>query len=260
MQAIDELLHNIKMAGQQQDGDYAPFVYGHIANYDPKTHRVRVLLASVRNEDDVPVLTGWMTLGGVGGNGWGMQIAPMGGATVDNPTSGELVLVQRIDRGFGVQAVACMVWNQVNVPPFPELQGGEVGIKCANGASLVLDKQSNFTISGAANVSVTGSGNLAMNVEGTANIQSTGNLTVGSSGTCTLNATGNLTLSSAAALAIEAVTSTIGAVGGTVHKLVIDTFMALYNGHDHGTPGGGTSGPPNQLMTNADLTSVLSAE
>lgn len=248
--AADEFLHLMKMTVPQQGGDSSPFVYGHIANYDPKTHRVRVVLASVRNEDDVPALSGWMTLGGMGGNGWGLQIAPKGGASVENPTAGELVVVQWLESNVGVQAVACMVWNQINVPPFTDLAPGEVGIKSAAGASMRFDKNNNITIANGQN--------LTINMQGTAQINSTGNLTVESSGTCTLSATGNLTLSTAAALAINAVSAAISN-GGTIHKLVMDTFTALFNGHTHSLSVGNT-GPPTPQMTDADLTSIFEAQ
>ena len=147
MQAADEFLHNMKMASAQQSNDYAPFVYGHIANYDPKTHRVRVVLPSVRNEDDTPVLTGWMALGSpMAGAGWGIQIAPAGGASQNNPTAGELVAVMRFDRNLGVGVVASLLWNQVNTPPGTSLNPGEILIQSKGGASIKLDKSGNVAV------------------------------------------------------------------------------------------------------------------
>jgi len=190
MQAADEFLNNMKFAAHQQGGDYAPFAYGHVANYDPKTHRVRVVIVSSRNDDDVPTLSGWMTFGSFGG----MQYGPMGGATTQNPTQGELVVVQRIDRGFGAQAVACLVWNQVNTPPFPELNPGEIGIKSpAGGSTILMDKNGNVTVTAPGNV--------------------------------TVNATGNLIL--------QATSAAISAVGGTVQKLVTAAMVAFFNSHTH---------------------------
>ena len=51
----------------------------------------------------------------------------------------------------------------------------------------------------------------------------------------------------------------IGALSETLHKLVTDTFVALFNAHVHPDPQGGTSGPPTTSMTNANLTTVLTA-
>ena len=219
MQEVDEFLHLMKLGSQQQSGDYAPFAYGHIANYDPATHRVKVLLVSTRNDDDVPTLSGWMTLGGMGGNGWGIQIAPKGGASVNNPTAGELVVVQRLDRGFGAQAVACMVWNQVNLPPFPALAPGAVGIQSvgsSGGASIVLDPEGN----------------------------------------CTINTHGNVTITAVGNMVLQAASIALQMAGGTLQKLVTSAFMALFNEHTH--PGNGD--PPDQQMTNAQLTATVQAE
>lgn len=45
----------------------------------------------------------------------------------------------------------------------------------------------------------------------------------------------------------------------TLHTLVTDAFMSLYNGHTHPDPQGGNSAAPNQQMTSAHLTSILKA-
>lgn len=238
--AADEFLHNVKFASEQQSGGYAPFAYGHIANYDPKTHRVRVIIPSNRNEDDTPVLSSWMSLGGMGGTGWGIQIAPAGGASIQNPTAGELVTISRIDRGLGAQFVASMVWNQVTTPPFPDLGPGEVGLMSKSGAVMKFDKDANVTVSG--------NGNLSMTMQGTADITT--------QGACTLNAQGNLTLKSAGSLAIEATAAAVTGGSGTGQKLLTALAAAVFNTHTH--PGNGD--PPTQQMTSADETSVLTAQ
>lgn len=251
--AADEFANNVKLAASQQSADYAPpFVYGHIANYDPKTHRVRCILPSVRNEDGVPVLTGWMPLGSPSaGNGWGMQAAPMGGATTENPTGGELVQVQRFDRIFGVGSVAAQVWNQVNVPPFTDLKPGEIGVKSQGGSSIRFKEDKSIAIASEQNLSVSAQGDVTFTVQGSTTINSTGN--------CTLNSQGNLALTAMGSLVINATSSAISAVGGTIHKLVTDALVALFNSHTHPVSGG-TAGPPNQQMTSAQLTSTFEAE
>lgn len=223
--AADEFLSNTKMAAQQQVGDYGPFVYGHIATYDPKTHRVRLVLPSVRDEDDVPVLTGWMPLGSpAAGNGWGFQIAPMGGATVENPTGGELCSVQRVDRQIGVQVCASMVWNQVNVPPFTDLMPGEVGLMSQGGSSIRLKED----------------------------------ITINSTGKVVVNSTGDITLAAMGNLAITAVATTIGAMGGAVRKLVTDALVTAYNTHTH--PGTNQPIPVIQQIGDDQLTTVVQVE
>jgi hypothetical protein len=258
--AADEFLHNMKLASEQQDGGYAPFVYGHIASYDPLTHRVRLVLPSQRDEDGTPVLTAWMPLGTIGaGAGWGIQIAPMGGATQQNPTGGELCVVQRIDRQVGVQAVASQVWNQVNAPPFPDLQPGEVGLQAQGGSSIKLATDKSITVTSLEKLNMTAVGDLAITTQGATSITSRGAITVNSEGDCTLNSSGNLTLAALGSLAITATASSIGAVGGLVNKLVTAAFVTLFNAHTHPVSGG-TAQPPNQQMTDAQLTTVLEAE
>lgn len=53
----------------------------------------------------------------------------------------------------------------------------------------------------------------------------------------------------------------IGGLGETLHKLVTDVFVSLFNSHTHGNvqPGGSNTGPPTPTMTSADLTTVLTA-
>lgn len=240
MNAVDEFLHNIKFSSQQQAQDYAPFVYGHVATYDPKTHRVRLILPSQRDEDGTPVLSSWMPLGGTGGSGWGVQIAPMGGATIQNPTAGELCGVCRMDRLSGYQFVASLIWNQVYAPPFTDLKGGELGLMSQSGSSIKLTNDKNMTI-GAAN-------DLTMAAEGTITINSTGN--------CTLNSQGNLTLAAMGSLAITATAATISAMGGVVQKLVTAAMVPFFNSHSH--PANGD--PPSQQMSDAQLTNVMEAE
>jgi hypothetical protein len=140
MNSADELLHQVKhAAGQQQDG-YRPDVYGHVASYDPATHRVRLVIPSLSDGDGNYVLTGWMPLGTIAaGNGWGVQIAPMGGASVQNPTAGEKCKVSIMERAYGVTVCAEMCFDQVYGPPFPGMKPGEIGLKAAAGQYIYLD-------------------------------------------------------------------------------------------------------------------------
>jgi hypothetical protein len=48
--------------------------------------------------------------------------------------------------------------------------------------------------------------------------------------------------------------------GGTLRKLVNELFETIYNAHTHNDPQGGVSSPPNTLMDNTMLTSVIKAE
>jgi hypothetical protein len=144
---MDELLHQIKHAAQQQSQEHRSFVYAHVASYDPKLHRVRCVIPSMRDAANNCVLTSWMPLGSSwSGNGFGFQIAPVGGATAQNPTAGEPVVIQLVERAYGVAAVASMFFNQTSLAPFPELQPGEMGIKHKSGSTLQFTNDGNVAL------------------------------------------------------------------------------------------------------------------
>jgi hypothetical protein len=137
MNPADELAHQMKHIAAQQAETYRPDVYGHVASYDPGTHRVRLVIPSLGDGDGNYVLTGWMPLGTImAGSGWGVQIAPQGGASVQNPTAGEKCKVSIIERNYGVAVCAEMCFDQVFLPPFPGLQPGEIGVQSLAGSFL----------------------------------------------------------------------------------------------------------------------------
>lgn len=132
-----ELAAVIKHLAEQQTHGFRVTVYGHVASYDPKTGRVRVVIPS-HTDGDSPdagfVLSSWMPLGsGFAGNGYGIQVAPKGGATTQNPTGGELCSVTYTERHYGVMAQAVMVYNQKNKVPNQKLEPGEMHIQGAGG-------------------------------------------------------------------------------------------------------------------------------
>jgi phage baseplate assembly protein gpV len=167
---IDELAHQIKHASQQQSGDYWPFVFGHIATYDP-TQGVRLIVPSWRDEAGNPVLTNWMPLGSsFAGNGWGVQVAPMGGATFENPTGGEQCIIAVMNQEQGLKAVLCGAFNQVNTVPFSDLNPGEIGIMAESGSFMRFHEDNSVELNtensdGAINFNC-GSGNVAVNTTG----------------------------------------------------------------------------------------------
>lgn len=141
MSEATELAAQIKHLVDQQTQGQKPFVYGHIASYDPAQHRVTVILPSIRNEDGTPVLTGWMPLGTIwagtkGQNPLGIQVAPFGGASFENPTDGEQVIVQVIERTYGVMVVASMLFNEVASAPDQFILPGECVIQSPSGSFL----------------------------------------------------------------------------------------------------------------------------
>ncbi len=68
-------------------------------------------------------------------------------------------------------------------------------------------------------------------------------------------------ITATAAVNVTAPSITLGSAGETLHKLVTDAFETLFNTHTHPgiQPGGGNTGAPNELITNSQLTSVVSA-
>lgn len=154
MNGADELAHQVKHAAQQQTGDYRPFAFGHIATWSA-TQGVRLIIPSMRDEAGNPVLTGWMPLGSMfAGGAWGMQIAPLGGATLQNPTAGELCIVAIMDKTNGLMATLCLAYNQVNTAPFPNLQPGEIGIMGKSGSSMQFKKNGDVDLSAIGNINI----------------------------------------------------------------------------------------------------------
>lgn len=122
----DEFGHLIRQFAGQQQSDFRPLVYGHIANYDATLHRIQAIIPSFRDDDPAPVLSPWMSLGSLmAGNGWGLQIAPLGGATLENPTAGEQVIIGLFNHSNGgtPAAVMSVSWNE-STPAPGSLAGG----------------------------------------------------------------------------------------------------------------------------------------
>ncbi len=142
----DELLHQMKHAAAQQAGDTVPIAFGHISSYDPKLHRVRLIVPSWIDDGGNPVLTGWMPLAtGFAGLSYGLQIAPVGGATPQKPTQGEPCIIQLMRKGSGTSVCAGMFFNQTTLPPFTDLQAGECGLMAKSG-SFIRFKQDNSVV------------------------------------------------------------------------------------------------------------------
>lgn len=248
MRHADELAHQIKHTSQQQSEDYGPFVYGHISSYDPVTHRVRCILPSMRDEGGNAILTGWMPLGtSMAGASIGFQYAPLGGATVQNPTAGELVKISRFDRTLGVGHIDGFMFNQVSAPPFTGMQPGELGIK-ANGSFFYLHHNGDIELNAQGKVLINTTGDTDITTHGALNVTTTGN--------CSLNSSGNLSLIATGSLLIEATSSAVQAIGGTAQKLLNAMAAIVYNGHTHVANGD----PPTQQMDSTDMTSILEAQ
>ena len=140
MNWADELRDQIKNAVEQQTNGYRSVVFGHIANYDPALGRARFIYPSFTDGDTGDagyVLSGWTPVGtAFAGPGYGLQCAPVGGATPQNPTEGELCVLSFSEREYGVITAAHMLFNQVNTPPNPDLEPGEMHLQGKGGAMM----------------------------------------------------------------------------------------------------------------------------
>lgn len=141
---IDELTHVIKQIVLQQMENSNSFWRGHISTYDPIGHKVRVIIPSLRDQFNNPVLSDWMPLGTQqAGGGYGIQVAPKGGASANNPTAGEQVLVGVFSPNVGIAAVPCQFYTDQQLPPGAALQssakpllGGEVVFQGPSGSYI----------------------------------------------------------------------------------------------------------------------------
>lgn len=187
MSGFDELSHILKQGAQQQWQEQRPFAFGHIASYDPATGRCRCIVPTLRGEDGTPVLTPWIKLGtGYSGNGFGLQVCPEGGASYENPTAGEPVLLCIVDSESGTTVAGMMLFNDNTMPPFPNIQPGEAGMKASTGSFLYLHQDNSVEINttennGVVNINA-GSGDVNVNTTGVcslpANTVVNGTLTV----------------------------------------------------------------------------------
>lgn len=113
-----EWMHIAMHQAQQQTQPVRTTHYGHVSTYDPEKHAVKVIIPMLRDEDDEPVETEWIQLGTTAiGDKWGMQWAPKGGATKDEPNVGEQCKITVIERTNGMMAVADFGFNDTMTPP-----------------------------------------------------------------------------------------------------------------------------------------------
>lgn len=223
----DELAHLLKQQAAMQTGDFRPLVWGHISSYDPATSRVKAIIPSLRDGDTSPTETGWMPLMSASvGAGFGLQIAPFGGATLESPTAGEQCLVGLFGglRGVASTTAVClgMTFNAPNQPPdeelSPPLQPGEVVLRQKSGTFIRLSANGDLEVVSTNDVNVTVQGTVVANV--------TGDATVTVEGDATITATGQANLLSAAQV-------NLGAIGG--RKVARDGDPVSTGGHVNAT-------------------------
>ena len=239
----DEQAHTVMHLAQlQQSTRRFRTVVANVSSYDPRTHRVQCLIPSYVDPitGDMNV-TGWMPLETpMAGNGWGIQYAPYGGATPQNPGAGEMVYLTIVDTEMGSYVVSCMTWNSKMAVPLSTINAGEMILKDAFGNTV------HFTNSG------------ALDITGASTVNISGAATVNISGTTTVNITGTngVNVTSSSEVAVTAPSINLGASGQTLMGLVTSAFTSLFNSHTHPTPSGQSSAP-SQSMGSAQITTTV---
>jgi len=224
--SAEQVFHQVKQLAAQQDIDQRFFVFGHVAQYDASRHMVQVIVPSWRDGQGRPAQTGWIQLGSPGvGAGFGLQIAPFGGATFANPTAGEQVLVELVDRVRGVAVSATLFYSNAMLPPSTALAtplaAGEAVLRHQSGSFVRLYANGDVEINAA--------GNLTATVAGTASI-------------------------------VAPLVQLTKALSDTLQKLCTAAFASWAENHVHSDPQGGVTGVPTTAPPSNGLTSVLMAE
>jgi hypothetical protein len=229
--SADQLVHMMRQAVTQPEP--TPFRYGHIASYDPSTHRVRCIIPSLTDEDGNPTLSPWMPMGTMSaGNGYGVQVIYQGGATVDNPTAGEQVLIATFDRQRGVSAVPCMFYGGGISPPnvdLPQQSDGFASSATAGAPGDVIITAPPATAGGAnsvirlrqnGDVEIWAAGKLTANVVGDSNLTVGGNTTTTVTGNANVITNGNANVTAQGTIDLNAPTvncsGTVNAMGDVV--------------------------------------------
>jgi hypothetical protein len=154
MPGVDEFLHLLTHHTHRERGNLVFVAYGHIAQYHPTTGAVKVVLPVHRDLTDTPMMTPWIPLGSLWvGNGFGIQVYPHGGATLQNPTAGEQCIVLAIEQDIGVSVVACLCYTDAMRPP-GGIQPGEVLVQHESGTKLYFHQSGELEIVAASGQSV----------------------------------------------------------------------------------------------------------
>lgn len=121
-----EINHMQLQAAAEQSQNLEMFVLGHISAYDPATHRCKVIYPTYTdNSNQNYIESGWVPLAtGWSGNGFGDQIAPFGGATIDdltgtqnNPNAQpEQCIVNIVSREGTFHVMGAFMFNQQDIP------------------------------------------------------------------------------------------------------------------------------------------------
>ena len=241
MLGIDEVLHRVKQASSQQEPGFGSSTRGYVASYDPNRHAVRVYLPTLRDENDTPVLTDWIPISGpwVGRN-FGFQWIPEQGATEENPTLGEPVLVHILDQQRGILVAGGFFYHDSMQPPAtnPALTS-----KLQPSEGVLMHKTGTYVrFYSNGNVEINSTDQLIVNTQGNVTVTAGGNVKVQTSGLVQVFA-GTIQLASSAM--------------STLFQLCTNVFFSWSISHTHGT-GPPPNNPPSPQA--GSLTRVVTAE
>lgn len=238
MSSADEFANLIKILASQQQ-ETRVFAYGHITNYDPTLQRVRVQFPTICDELGNPALSPWMPLGTVwAGNGFGLQVAPVGG---------EQVVVLLIDNKRGVQASATMTYNQTLLPPVPGLIAGEAVLWHESGSFLYFHTSGEIEMNAQGDIDLTATGDINATAGGDVNVMAQD---------VNVTASGNASITAGTSANITAPEINLGSSGESLQSMMTAAAATVYNSHTHNVPDG-VSAAPNQTIGAGQLTSVI---
>lgn len=136
-----ELLHLIIQTVQHVLKDRRPGLVGHVVDYDPTKHIMKLMapgypvVDATGNETGEFGQVGWLQMATMEGH----QAAPHIGSATD--TTGDQYYVFIIERGEGTGIVVAKTYNDNEPPPFTDLLPGEWGYKNRDSQSYIRFRQ-----------------------------------------------------------------------------------------------------------------------
>ena len=240
---IDELAHTIKHAASQQVQGFGSTVRGYAASYDPNRHALKAIIPTLRDENDIPLLTNWMPIASPNvGAGYGMQWVPKGGATLTNPTLGEPVLIHMVDSQRGTYVCAGFFYHDSMLPPS---SNADLTSPLGGGDIILMGPSGSYTVFRA-------SGDIEHNSQTTVTINTKTDVNVNATGNANVNAKGNVNI-------LSPIINLGSSAAGTFYKLCTSIFETWASTHTHTYSGGTTSGPVQAIPANS-LTSITNAQ
>lgn len=237
---MEAILNHARREAERAMSNRATTRIGIVDSYDPNTYTARVRYQPENILSGwLPVLTPWV------GDQWGL-FAP--------PTPGDQVLVEFQEAGLGVGNVCLRAYSDVDRPL--KVDSGEWWLVHKTGSFVKLTNDGKVLINGQVEIDVT-----SPKVETTATMSvDTSAPKITSTASVENDITGpQINITASTAISITAPSIHTNSSGANLHQLVTDALVALFNGHTHPDPQGGTTGVPNQQMGQGHLTGTLRA-